>query len=118
MSFAERLLTFFGALLAGAGVALAAYAAHVNGDERLHTASLFMLLHGVGMIAIMAYGWAGKTRTLGPGALLLGLGTALFAADLVSLSLQGHALFPYAAPIGGTSMILAWLLVAVTFLAG
>jgi uncharacterized membrane protein YgdD (TMEM256/DUF423 family) len=118
MSLAERLLAFFGAVLAGAGVALAAYAAHANGDEKLHTASLFMSLHGVGMVAITAYGWSGKTRALGLGALLLGLGTALFAADLVSLTLQGHALFPYAAPIGGTSMILAWLGIALAFLAG
>lgn len=118
MSLPERLLAFLGALLAGGGVALAAYAAHVNGDERLRTASLFLSLHGVGMVAIIAYGWAGKTRALGLGALLLGLGTALFAADLASLTLQGHALFPYAAPIGGTSMIVAWLLVAVAFLAG
>ncbi len=118
MNLAERLLAFFGSLLAGAGVALAAYAAHVNGDERLHTASLFLSLHGVAIVAIMAYGWAGKAHALGYGALLLGLGTALFAADLVSLSLQGHALFPYAAPIGGSAMILAWIALALAFLVG
>ena len=55
---------------------------------------------------------------LGWGASLLGLGTCLFAGDLASRAIQGHALFPYAAPAGGGAMILAWAWLALAFLAG
>jgi uncharacterized membrane protein YgdD (TMEM256/DUF423 family) len=42
-------------------------------------------------------------------ALALGLGAILFATDITLRHFAGHALFPMAAPTGGTVMILGWL---------
>lgn len=54
------------------------------------------LLHGgIGLVA--AFGFV--------------IGAALFAGDLTLRQYAGHALFPYAAPTGGTVMILSWLAV-------
>jgi uncharacterized membrane protein YgdD (TMEM256/DUF423 family) len=38
---------------------------------------------------------------------------ALFAGDLTLKHFAGHSLFPLAAPIGGTLLILSWLTLAV-----
>src|ERR1035437_5692230 len=38
---------------------------------------------------------------------------ALFPADLSLRQFAGHSLFPYAAPTGGTLLILSWLALAV-----
>ena len=118
MAIFERLLASFGALLAACGVALQAYAAHEPGGDRLRTGGLFLLIHGTAIIAVTAFGRSGKARPQRLGALLLGVGTALFAADLASRALTEHSLFPFAAPIGGGAMIVAWAGLAIAFLAG
>ena len=44
-------------------------------------------------------------------------GAALFAADLATRAFSGDRLFPFAAPIGGTAMIVSWFALAVVFAA-
>lgn len=44
------------------------------------------------------------------------LGAALFSADLAFHDFYNQRLFPFAAPIGGTSMIVAWAALFLTFL--
>ncbi len=51
-------------------------------------------------------------RTATHAAVVLGLGTIIFAGDLVSRHYLGDRLFPMAAPVGGTGMMLGWLIVA------
>jgi uncharacterized membrane protein YgdD (TMEM256/DUF423 family) len=51
-------------------------------------------------------------RTAGFAALALGLGTLVFAADLLSRHYLGDRIFPFAAPIGGMVMIAGWLAIA------
>jgi uncharacterized membrane protein YgdD (TMEM256/DUF423 family) len=51
-------------------------------------------------------------RTAAPSALLLSVGTALFAADLTARHFLGHGLFPMSAPTGGVLMVLGWLAVS------
>jgi uncharacterized membrane protein YgdD (TMEM256/DUF423 family) len=43
---------------------------------------------------------------------LLGLGTLIFAGDLVIRHFGGNSLFPLAAPTGGLGMIAGWAVVA------
>jgi uncharacterized membrane protein YgdD (TMEM256/DUF423 family) len=45
----------------------------------------------------------------------LALGTLLFAGDLSSRAFAGGKLFPFAAPAGGSLMILAWIALALVF---
>lgn len=106
-----RLLAACGALLAAIAVAMAAYAAHAAQGldaSRLHSASLFCFGHGIALAALVPRR-PRALRTLALSVLLLG--TLLFSG---SLALAVFAGLPTAlAPIGGTLMILAWLLYAI-----
>ena len=44
-------------------------------------------------------------------------GAALFSAELAMRAFTGDRLFPYAAPIGGSTMMLSWLALAIVFAA-
>lgn len=95
--------------LAGAcGVGLAAYAAHLGGGN-LQTASQMLLFHAPALLALAALS-PSRFRSLGAWVMVLGL--VLFCGDLVMRELAGTRLFPMAAPLGGSSLIFAWVLVA------
>jgi uncharacterized membrane protein YgdD (TMEM256/DUF423 family) len=104
-------LVLLAALAGAAGVSEAAYGAHGSPDPLLLTSSQFLLFHAAAVIAIVAF--AGslpfKSRSILFAGTLLLLGTFLFCGDLSARALTGSKLFPFAAPIGGTSMIVAWL---------
>ncbi|GAB3732346.1 DUF423 domain-containing protein [Luteimonas pelagia] len=100
-----------GAMLAAAGTALAAYAAHgADGEVRAHLymAALFAFGNGVALAAL-------APRAARPGGavplLLLLSGTVLFAGSLVAARLFGVP--SMAAPWGGMLMIVGWLVLAV-----
>lgn len=106
MPAADRLILVLAGLMGAAGVALAAAASHA-GEARLYGgASAMCLAHAPVLIAMVALG--GRLRfTLLP-ALLLAVGTALFAADLVMRARTGAGFFAMAAPAGGMAMIAGW----------
>ena len=109
-----RWLRAAGAVLAGLGVALAAYASHAAGGEvqgNLQTAALFAFGHGIALAAL-ARGVASRL-SLAALAMLL-LGTVVFAGALVAKSLWGASSAP--APFGGMVLILGWLLYAASAL--
>ena len=112
-----RLLAASGALLAAAGVALAAYASH-GADEvargPLLMAALFAFGHG---LALATLARLESGRIGGLALCLLLLGTAGFSGALVSKYLLGVDL-GRAAPIGGSLLILGWVLGAVSALRG
>jgi uncharacterized membrane protein YgdD (TMEM256/DUF423 family) len=63
---------------------------------------------------LLALGLAGRQVRLAQlSAALLALGTALFAGDLTMRAFFGERLFPMAAPIGGSTTIIAWLVIAI-----
>jgi uncharacterized membrane protein YgdD (TMEM256/DUF423 family) len=104
------LILFLSGIFGAAGVALAAAASH-GGDARLlGTASMMCLVHAPALVALYAAGRRVRTATLA--ALVIGLGTLVFAGDLLARHFLGSGLFPMAAPTGGTTMILGWLIVA------
>lgn len=101
------LVLFLAGLIGAAGVALAAAATHMGG-ALLGPASAMCLAHAPAMLALFA-----AHRLLRPATgagLLMGLGTVLFAGDLVLKEFFGAGLFPMAAPSGGILMMLGWLL--------
>ena len=77
-------------------------------DANLTTAANFLLFHAPALIGLSLYR---DNRLAGIAGLVLVAGVALFAGDLVMRSRLGTPLFPLAAPIGGGTMILGWLLV-------
>ena len=107
----RRALTTCGGLYASAGVALSAYAAHaVEAGARgsLQSAALFALLHGVALAALSRQ----ASRRAGLAALLmLVVGTALFSGTIVAA--HAFATPTRLAPIGGSLLILGWLLFAI-----
>lgn len=104
----RRLPVAAGALLAGGGVALSAYAAHADGAARLQSAAMMALVHGA---ALAALGRQAQSA-LGRAALLvLLLGTLLFAGALLGGHVAGWSTRP--APVGGLLMIGGWLLYAI-----
>jgi uncharacterized membrane protein YgdD (TMEM256/DUF423 family) len=108
-----RLLIGLAGLMGAAGVALAAASAHGGDASRLAVASAMLLFHATAILAVTALLARGLLHD-GIGliaALGFVLGAALFAGDLTLRQYAGHSLFPYAAPTGGTVMILSWLVV-------
>jgi uncharacterized membrane protein YgdD (TMEM256/DUF423 family) len=77
------------------------------------------MVHGAALLGLAALTrQAGESLWPALPAAALGLGAALFGADVTLLTLAGHRLFPHAAPIGGSTMIAAWLILALLALAG
>ena len=114
-----RLLIALAGLMGAAGVALAAAAAHGTDASRLASASAMLLFHATAILAVVAllargllHGGIGLIAAFG-----FLIGAMLFAGDLTLRQYAGHALFPMAAPTGGTTMILSWLTVTLAAVA-
>ncbi len=115
----STLLVAFAGLLGATGVADAAIAAHVTGGATLERASTILMVHGAALLGLAALvARSGERWTIALAAAALGAGAALFGVDVTLLTLQGHRLFPNAAPIGGSTMIASWLIVGLLALAG
>lgn len=111
MSITDRLIVALAALAGGLGVVASAAAAHGTGSDSLKTAAQFLLFHAPAILALAALGGTGLTRALPTrlAAVLLLVGLALFSGDLALRALYTRPLFPMAAPIGGTALMLGWL---------
>ncbi len=114
-----RLAIVAGALAGALGVAASARASH-GGGENLTIAAQFLLFHAPVLLAL-----AGLIRVslVGPraAAVVLGLflaGLALFSGDLAMRALAGQPIFRMAAPLGGSTLILAWIALAVSAFTG
>lgn len=114
MSGLDRLILALAALAGGLGVAASAAAAHGAGTDSLKTAAQFLLFHAPAILALAGLGGAGLMHRLAmrAAAALLLVGLALFSGDLALRALAGRALFPMAAPTGGTALMLGWLVAA------
>jgi uncharacterized membrane protein YgdD (TMEM256/DUF423 family) len=108
MAATNRFFILAGGLAGAAGVALSALAAHRGGHDTGIAAS-FLVMHAPALLAI---GFFGRGRVLVAGGSILLAGLVIFCADLLMRDLAGARLFPMAAPLGGTAMILGWLVVA------
>lgn len=108
---AHRILAAAGGVLAAAGVGLSAYAAHgAEGVARanLQSAALFALAHGIALAALSPH----IPRRLGTLALaMLLLGVLLFSGSLAAAHFFGAP--TRLAPMGGSMIMLGWLLYAV-----
>ncbi|SHE28117.1 Protein of unknown function [Thermomonas hydrothermalis] len=104
----RRVLAAAGSLLAALAVAVSAYAmhaAHPAARERLLLAAAFAVVHGVALSSLAPW----EPRLLGLWALTMLLaGVLLFAGSLTAAALLGAP--TVLAPVGGSLLILGWLL--------
>ncbi len=102
-------------LLGAAGVALAAVAAHRVADPSLTTAALFLIMHGAAAVALSAFagGSPWPAAFLAAASLML-FAVTLFSGDVAARVLLGDRLFPMAAPLGGSLLILSWLIAGIS----
>ena len=110
-------LAALAALMGAAGVALAAASEHAAGGDLGRTAALFLLLHAAAALAIGSHARLAPSRVLLVIGFVMEAGASLFAADLTVRAFTGARLFPFAAPLGGSTIILSWLALAVAFAA-
>lgn len=109
-----RFLFAAASLLMAAGIGMAAVSAHAGAGHEIGVAATVMLANAP-MLAAGALGLA--VRQMRPMVGILGLllafaGTILFSADMVHRGFGRGALFENAAPIGGSTDILGWIIVA------
>jgi uncharacterized membrane protein YgdD (TMEM256/DUF423 family) len=110
-----RILVILAAVMGADGVMLAAAAAHQGDATRLGAASMMLLFHATAVLAAVALAERGVVHLRIAVAAAWGfvMAAALFAGDLTLRQYAGHSLFPFAAPAGGTLLIVSWLMLAV-----
>ena len=103
----SRLLGALGGVACAAAVGLGAYASHGSSGQAqtwLQTASLYLFLHGLALLALSP----NAQRRLEQAALgAMAAGMLLFCGSLIGAALFGWP--TRLAPIGGSTLILAWL---------
>lgn len=114
MTQALAAIVIYAGLAGAAGVALAAMGAHGEGYAALTPPAHFLLMHAAAALAIVAL----AARAMHPGGFLLAalivlVGVTLFSGDITARTFLSHRLFPLAAPIGGSTMIVGWLVLSV-----
>lgn len=103
----STLAGLFGAL------AIAAYAGAAHGgDNHLGSIAPILLAHAPALLVLSLMTPFSRLAALAAAVLVIGV--ALFCGDLYMRDLTGNRLFPFAAPTGGTMMILGWMLVAIS----
>jgi uncharacterized membrane protein YgdD (TMEM256/DUF423 family) len=110
-----RILIILAAVMGADGVILAAAVAHQPDAARLAAASSMLLFHSLAVLAAVALAERGVIHVRIGIATAFGfvIAAALFAGDLTLRQYAGHSLFPFAAPTGGTLLIVSWLALAV-----
>lgn len=111
LAMLKRATLVVAGLVGAAGVMAAAGASH-GGDvsRNLSAVATICLAHAP---VLLALAMAGRGRVLSIAAVLIGVGTLVFAGDLGVREWLGHGLFPGAAPLGGGGMILGWVAIVV-----
>ncbi|HZR73154.1 DUF423 domain-containing protein [Bradyrhizobium sp.] len=110
-----RILVILAGIMGADGVILAALATHQADATRLAPASSMLLVHAIAVLAAVALTERGIVAVKGGLVAAFGfvIASALFAGDLSLRHFAGHALFPMAAPTGGTLLIVSWLVLAI-----
>lgn len=110
------LLIVFAGLFGAAGVAGAAIAAH-GGDTRLVAiAAAIALVHAPALLALAVLRPMMPRLSAIAGMLTIA-GTLLFSGDLAARVVWSERLFANAAPLGGITLIGAWLVTAIAGIA-
>jgi len=110
-----RILIILAGVMGADGVILAALSAHQGQATQLEVASSMLLFHAPAVLATVVLAERGvvQLRIALTAAFGFIVAAALFAGDLTLRHYAGHSLFRFAAPTGGTLLIVSWLVLAV-----
>lgn len=103
----SRLAIALAGVLGAVGVTAAAGATHLGDTRILGSLALIALTQAPAVLALALF--AGRHWLMRLAAMLIGLGALVFSADLAALHLLGASPLPLAAPVGGSAMILGWI---------
>ncbi|WP_205597708.1 DUF423 domain-containing protein [Paraferrimonas sp. SM1919] len=115
----QRMLLVAAPLLCGLAVIIGAWSAHglsqllsAKSLQTIELAVRYQFFHGLGlfMVALALAKWPSKLLQLA--GLLMLIGTLLFSGSLYLLVATGVKWFGPVTPIGGLSLISAWLLIS------
>ena len=112
---APTVLILLAGLMGAAGIVLAAAGAHAATQAGLQSAAYILLFHAAAVLGGTALAQRDVLWRPLMLAVLIGwiIGAALFSGDIALRAFAGHRLFAFAAPAGGSILIVAWLGVAV-----
>lgn len=111
----QRLFAGLGGLFGALGIAAFAAAAH-SGSGHMATIAPILFIHAPSFLALSLLARTSKAAYAGGFVLVLGL--FFFIGDLLSRDFAGDRLFAFAAPLGGSLLILGWLTVGASALRG
>lgn len=115
---APFLILVWAGLAGAAGVGLAAAAAHKVDSPALGTAANMLTLHAAASVGIFAVALRAAWRKLWSAtALLMLFAASLFTGEIAFHTFTNDATYQMLAPVGGSLMILSWLLVALLAIA-
>lgn len=116
----DRQLVMVAAVTLLIGVGAGAFGAH--GLKRFvapdmlaiwHTAVLYQMVHGLGMLLLVALAGRFPSSLLNYAGHLMFAGIAIFSGSLYLLVLTGTRWLGAITPLGGTAFLIAWVMVAV-----
>ena len=101
-------------------VAFGAWAAHgaeavlpARAIDWVRTGSSYQLWHAVALLGIAALSQRGTVRLVTISGLAFALGALLFSGSLYLLAWDGSRILVYLTPLGGSLLILGWLLLLI-----
>ncbi|WP_045836682.1 DUF423 domain-containing protein [Hyphomicrobium sp. 99] len=112
-SGAPFLILVWAGLAGAAGVGLAAAAAHKVDSPALASSATLLTLHAAAAVGIVSVALRAAWRRLwSTTALLMLFAASLFTGEIAYHTFSSDASFQMLAPVGGSLMIVSWLLVA------
>jgi uncharacterized membrane protein YgdD (TMEM256/DUF423 family) len=119
----SRNLIVCAALVMAVGVGAGAFGAHalrgLVAPDRMpiwHTAVLYQLIHGLGMLGVALLGMQFPSARLKAAGALMFAGVIIFSGSLYTLVLTDTGWLGAITPIGGVAFIAAWCLLALAAL--
>jgi uncharacterized membrane protein YgdD (TMEM256/DUF423 family) len=118
MSNTDHRLLAAGGLLAGLGVVMGAFSAHLLRDqlapdmlEVVRLGAQYQLLHGLAIVAVAGAMSHFHRARLRAACWLFIAGIVLFSGSLYVLGLTGNRAFGMVTPLGGLAFIAGWVMV-------
>ncbi|MCU0325037.1 MAG: DUF423 domain-containing protein [Spirosomaceae bacterium] len=114
----NKFLIQSGAILGALGVALGAFGAHALKDmltassrlDTFETAVKYQFYHALALILVGVLSQSFTAKTMNYSGLSMLVGTIIFSGSLYLICFTGIKAFGAIAPIGGTLMIVGWVL--------